>query len=130
MPLAITTPAIVPTRSTVPASPVGVALGAAGSAVSMKLVQVAYDSSYPTGGETADFSSVFPTRILGAFIIAETLNDAGYDCRYVLGTAGDPATGVIQVYWQTDTATAVSVEVTNTTDISAMNGQIWLVIGY
>lgn len=135
MALTITTPTDVPSRSSVPATPVGLTVGGAGTAVGMKAVLIAWDTSYPTGGETADFSSVFPTCILGAWQIGGTVDDEGCKFIYCRAAAGAPATGVIQAYYDTDPAAGGGantefVEVTNTDNLSAATAQVWLVVGY
>ena len=92
--------------------------------------QIVWDNSYPTGGETCDLSGVFPNEVYGGAVFADTLNDGGYKCSYVLAAAGAPATGVIQAYWvDTTTDGAPMAQVVDMTDVSAMNGQTWLFAG-
>jgi len=91
------------------------------------IAQIAWDNSYPTGGETCDLSGIFPNEVFGGMVFADTLNDGGYKCSYVLAGSGAPATGVIQAYWVDTTVDgAAMAQVVNTTDLSAMNGQTWL----
>lgn len=95
------------------------------------VVQFVYDNSYPTGGEVADLSGTFPSEVYGGRVISDTLNDGGYKCSYVRAAAGAPATGVVQVYYGNNNggADGVMVECADMTDISAMNGQLWLFLG-
>lgn len=92
------------------------------------VLQVAWDNSYPTGGETWDVSA-YGTTVIGAWQIAGTLDDEGHQDKYVLAAAGAAATGILQAYWYDYDAGAdgLAIEVGNTTDLSATNGQRWCV---
>jgi hypothetical protein len=93
------------------------------------LVDVAWDNSYPTGGETWNLSA-YGTTVIGAWPIAETLNDGGYVSRYVRGAAGAAASGLLQSYCQDCDAVADSalIETTAAVDLSAINGQRWAIL--
>lgn len=94
------------------------------------IAQVVWDNSYPTGGEVCDLSSVFPTEVYGGTVFADTLNDGGFKCSYVLAASGAPATGILQAYWvDTSVDGKEMLEVADMTDVSAMNGQTWLFAG-
>lgn len=92
------------------------------------VLTVAWDASYPTGGETWDVSA-YGSTVLGAWQIAGTLDDEGFIARYVAAAAGAAATGILQAYWYDYDAVAdgLAVEVANTTNLSAANGQVWCV---
>lgn len=102
---------------------------AKGHALYSAIVTVAYDASYPTGGETFDVSAILPNTAVGGVPIGDTLNDGNYIMRFIPAAADDPATALIQVFWQNEVAASVLVEVTATTDISAVDGQRWMVWG-
>ena len=96
-----------------------------GPELKMAIVQITMDSSYPTGGEVWDTSGYDMTTIFSAV----PMGDAKADYGYTFGLTGTRANGGITAhatdtklvaYWQTDTATAPSVEVTNATDLSAV----------
>jgi hypothetical protein len=87
-------------------------------------LQVTWDSSYPTGGETIDTSVYDMTTITGF----QYMGDAKADIGYVFGLTGTRAAGgitaatdtKIAAYWQTDVTTSALIEVANTTDLSAV----------
>lgn len=93
--------------------------------------ELVWDNSYPTGGEACDLSGTFPSEVYGGFPISDTVDDAGFRPRYVRDTGGAPATGVIQLYWgdYDNGNDGPLVEVDDTTNVSAMDGQRWLFLG-
>ena len=93
------------------------------------LVTVAWDASYLAGGEVLDVSAIFPNRCFGAIPIASTVNDYTWLSMYVQAASQAPATGVIQKYESTTGAPIALVEVPNTTNISAADGETYEIIG-
>lgn len=95
------------------------------------IVDIAWDNSYPNNGETCDLSGIFPSEVYGGAVIADTLDDGGYECVYSRAAAGAPATGVLQAYYGDWDAVAdgALIEVADMTDVSAMTAQRWLFLG-
>jgi hypothetical protein len=93
------------------------------------VLDVAWDNSYPTGGETWDVSA-YGTTVLGAWVIASTLDDGGYVNRYVCAAAGAAATGILQSYWGNNDGGADGplIQTANTTDVSAQTAERWAVL--
>lgn len=94
--------------------------------------QVALDNSYPTGGEavdlTADFDFIYSATPGGNDTAAD--NNYLYQCLIPApGTAVTSTNVLIQAIWDPADAGAAEdfVEVTNTTDLSAV-GQLTLVV--
>lgn len=80
----------------------------------VSVVKVTFDSSYPTGGETYDFSNYF-SSVVGAVCLPGALTYYG---------VYDVANSKFVVY-----ARATDSEVSDTTDLSAVS--LWfLVLGY
>lgn len=93
-------------------------------------VNIVWDAEYPTGGETAALNTIFANEVYGGHVISDTVDDAGWVPRYVRDTAGAPATGDIQLYYANyDAADGVMIEVPDMTNVSAMDGQLWMFYG-
>jgi len=96
------------------------------------MIDATWDNSYPTGGEVFNLSPFFPNEVFGGTNIADTLNDGGYECTYTRAAAGAPATGVVQCWWTNNDAGGVQdplIQITDMTDVSAMNLQRWIFWG-
>lgn len=84
-------------------------------------VDVAFDSSYPTGGEIIDLTKyISDNGLILAVIVPEDVS--GYSIKYKSSTSRVPSTGKLMVYYSDYDAVAdgVLVEVPNTTDLSAL----------
>ncbi len=95
-----------------------------GPELKMVQLEVTFDSSYPAGGEVIDTTGYGLTTITSCTF----LGDAMADYWITIGLVGTRAAGGITAHatdtklsatWQTDTATAPSVDVTAATDLSA-----------
>ena len=98
------------------------------------MLAVTWDASYAAGpGETLDLSAFFPTEVFGGAVYGDTLNDGGYECVYVRGTAGDPATGAVEAWYTNNDAGGVQdplIEVAGAVNLSAMDAQRWMFWGH
>lgn len=104
-----------------------------GEDLAVKIIAVAWDSSYPTGGEEitcTDFSRVYSVMVGGN----DTLADNGYIPRPVFTYTTAPSTTEpkISVWWNSDPggvggANCVDVEFTNGGSLAAL-GKTMLVI--
>lgn len=82
---------------------------------------VAFDASYPTGGEAATDISGHFTEVLGV-MLAPT---AGYTFSY------DKATNKVLAYWvDTSVDGAAQAQVADTTDLAAVTGVFFIAVGY
>jgi hypothetical protein len=94
-------------------------IGEANKMASYKLV---WDNSYPTNGEaidlTADFEYIYSIVIGGENAAA----DAAYQITpvFAYGTAITSSNVILAVHWSAGSA-AVLAEITDTTDLSALN---------
>jgi hypothetical protein len=86
------------------------------------IVTVTGSASYDTGGSTLDLSSIFPSKVYGARVIAVTPHASDkYREAYIAGSSNNPATGKIKLrnLATVTTGTPGSVdEVASTTDLS------------
>ncbi len=93
------------------------------------ICSAAWDNSYAAGGEAADLSSIF-TTVYGGTVIAETSSDGGLQAKYVRGSAGAAACGLIQLYGvQCTIICGFQPEMASGFDPSAISSQMWLFIG-
>ena len=87
------------------------------------LVTVTGSASYDTGGSTIDLSSIFPSKVYGARIIAVTPHASDkYLASYIAGSSNNPATGKLKFrnLATVTTGTPGSVdEAASTLDLSA-----------
>ena len=61
------------------------------------LVTVTGCTSYETGGSTIDLSSIFPSKVYGARVIAVTPHASDkYLATYIAGSSNNPATGKLK----------------------------------
>jgi hypothetical protein len=82
---------------------------------------IAFDASYPTGGEAWDMSALMPVSLKAVFIE----NKSGYVFEYDYTNKK-----VIAYYCDYSTGTdAVMIEVANTVDLSAVTGVRFMAIG-
>jgi hypothetical protein len=95
-----------------------------GFALQEGVYKLTMPSSYTTNGEAWDLSASFD-YVYGIEILGSTKESAaGYTYSYY-GADHSSAKGIaaaggkLAVYWQTDTATAPSVEITGTTDLTS-----------
>lgn len=95
-----------------------------GDELKMLQLEITFDNSYSAGGEVIDTTGYGITTITSATF----LGDAMADYWITPGLIGTRANGGITAHasdtkvavsWQTDTATAPGVDVTNATDLSA-----------
>ena len=87
---------------------------------------VAFDSSYPTGGEA--FNAESETGFSDVFAV-QVLPKAGYTFEYV--DSATAANRKIKAYWvDTSVDGAAQAEVADTTDLSAVTGVRVIVWGY
>lgn len=95
------------------------------------VVTVVHAGTYSTGGDTLDLSAVFPSEVYGGHPISDTQDDGGYKSTYVLGTAGAPASGVLQMYYvdANNVADAAFNQVANGVALTAIDGQLWIFNG-
>lgn len=104
-----------------------------GGSMAIAHYEVALDNSYPTGGEAIDLTGEFD--YVWAILIGG--NDTSADNAYLYqglhpgpGTANTSSNTLIQAFWSADgTDGEPFVEVTNTTDLSAVGGLQVTVIG-
>ena len=96
-----------------------------GAGIKMAVYTVAFDSSYPTGGELPDFSSEFNT--IDAVIQAgnDTSADNAWELRCILPAIGTAvtSTNIALQMWVSSTG----VEVADEADLSAI-GQMSIVV--
>ena len=83
---------------------------------------LAFDSSYPTGGEALDLSAYFDTYVQGIVVHnSVTLADNGYEL-FIDGTADSNGIGVTpSTVTVAVLAVATDVEVADTTDLSSLD---------
>jgi hypothetical protein len=95
------------------------------------VVTVVHTVTYSTGGDTLDLSAIFPNEVIGGHPISDTQDDGGYKSTYVLGTAGAPASGILQMYYvdANNVADAAFNQVANAVALTAIDGQLWLFVG-
>ncbi len=91
-----------------------------GLGIGMLTGSLAFDSSYPTGGESVDLSNIFSDIHL---VLIEP--KAGYVFEY------DYTNKKVKAYWADydGAADAVLIEVTDTTDLSALTDVRFMAIG-
>lgn len=104
----------------------------AGPGVKMATYQVAFDSSYPTGGEAIDLTGDFDYVYNIAFGSNDTLADNGYVFSSLIpapATAITSSNVLLTVHWDPADASAAEVlaEFTNTGDLSAV-GQLSITV--
>lgn len=89
-----------------------------GDMFSMLVADVAFDSSYPTGGEVLDLSAYFSKTY--AVLVPE--DTKGYVIKYLKTTDRVVSTGLLKVYYADYDAGAdgVLIEVANELDLSAL----------
>ena len=96
----------------------------------LKLIRgtLAMDSSYPTDGETVDFSSYFPGGTI-LFFSCDPVSAGGYVLGHNYGTA---AAGKVLAYYSDYDAVAdgALIQVANTTNLSAITAAVCVVIGH
>ena len=96
------------------------------------IIQLVWDNSYSFGGEAQSLATVFPNEVYGGTVISDTPNDGGYLCKCVRN-GGDPASTVFQVYRKAGSGAVGAVgaftEAATAADLSAMNGQLWMMWG-
>ena len=85
-------------------------------------LSVAFDSSYPTGGEVIDLSPYFGDTggiLLACFVPEDT---QGYVCKYIGDTNRTMAGGLLKLYYADYDAEAdgVLIEAANELDVSAL----------
>ena len=95
---------------------------ACGRSVKMVRGTIAFDSSYPTGGETLDLSKEMPTEVQQVIIE----NKSGYIFEY------DYTNKLVLAYYFDYDATAdgPAIQVANTTDLSGLTDIRFTAIGY
>jgi hypothetical protein len=105
-----------------------------GEAKKLAVYRLAFDSSYPTGGEAIDVSADFNAVHAVLWGGNDTLADNGYAYRPVFTYSATPSSinTKISVWWNVDPADGggadrVDIEFTNTGDLSAV-GKCYLVV--
>lgn len=99
-----------------------------GNGVKLVTGTLAFDSSYPTGGEAVDLSSYFPGGTI-IQVMADPCSSGGYVVGHDYGT---PAAGKFMAYWCDYDAGAdgALVQVTATTDLSALTAVHVTILGH
>lgn len=80
---------------------------------------LAFDSSYPTGGEPLDLTAYFPNSV--HFVLIEP--QAGYVFVY------DYANKKVMAYWTGASTSAVLAQITDTTNLSALSAVHFIAFG-
>jgi len=80
---------------------------------------IAFDSSYPTGGESLDLSGYFPNAVHLVLIEPQ----AGYVFVY------DYTNKKVMAYWTGATTGAVLAQITDTTNLSALSAVHFIAFG-
>ena len=95
--------------------------GQSASHLVTRVIDVTFDSSYPTGGETLDFTTLGFDTVLAVIPAGKTTG--GYEFAYDYGNSK------IIAYWvDTSVDGAAMAQVANTTDLSAVVAR-FVVIG-
>jgi len=90
-----------------------------GLGVKMISGSIAFDSSYPTGGESLDLTPYFATQVHLVLIEPQ----AGYVFAY------DYTNKKVMAYWTGATTAAVLAEITNATNLSALSAVHFIAFG-
>lgn len=90
------------------------------------IVTVTGSASYDSGGSTLDLSSIFPSKVYGANVVAVTPHASDkYRASYIAGSSNNPATGKIKLRNLATVTTGTPGSVDETASTTDLSGTTW-----